>query len=65
MSKIHQKINDAAKERVKLELALGFVRYEFVRRLKPSEFNQIWMRSMNDRKHFDDIIDELIEKEAK
>lgn len=65
MTHLESQVAEANQERTLNETALGFVRYKFVRRLKPSEFNQIWMRSMNDRKHFDDIIDELIEKEAK
>lgn len=65
MSKLLDAINKASDERTCSELSLGFVRYEYVRRLTPYTFDKIWMRSMEERRPFDDIIDEMIEREAK
>ena len=65
MSKIHQKVTEAKDERSYTECALGFVLYEFVRRLRPKQFERIWQRNISENKSFDDIIDEMIEREAK
>lgn len=64
MNKITQKVIEAKEERTELETALGFVRYEFVRKLTPSMFHVIWDQAIKDRKPFDDIIDEEIEKDG-
>lgn len=63
-TKLQQAVYEAEGE-TQTTLALGFVRYEFVRKLTPSMFHVIWSQSMSDQKPLDDIIDELIEEEAK
>ena len=66
MNKIlFKKIKEATTERVKLELAAGFVRYEFMRRLKPNSFNLLYEQAFISQRPFDDLVDELIEAEGK
>jgi len=41
------------------ELALGFARYEALRKLNPRQFAEIHQRNLNGER-FDDMIDELV-----
>jgi len=60
-----KKIEEASKERTTTELAAGFVRYEFMRRLKPNSFNLLYQQAFISQRPFDDLVDELIEVEGK
>lgn len=60
-----KKIEEASKERTTTELAHGFVRYEFMRRLKPNSFNLLYQQAFISQRPFDDLVDELIESEGK
>lgn len=65
MTHLDNKIAEAYRERTKKETALGFVRYEFVRRLKPNSFNLLYEQAFISQRPFDDLVDELIEAEGK
>lgn len=65
MSHLQKQIDEAFRERTTPELCLGYVRYEFVRKLKPTRYMAFWMEALNDSKAFDDLIDRAIEAEGK
>lgn len=62
---VQRKIDEAFRERTTPELCLGFVRYEFMRRLKPNSFNLLYQQAFISQRPFDDLVDELIEAEGK
>ncbi len=41
----------------------GYLRYERIRKMNVPEFKSVFMRALENDERFDDIIDELIEKE--
>jgi len=45
-----------------VELAIGFLRYEALRKLNPREFTVIHQKNTQGA-FFDDLVDEMIEKE--
>lgn len=58
---LHKKILDTLGCRHEKHLALGFLRYEALRKLNPRQFAEIHKRNLNGER-FDDIIDQLITK---
>ncbi len=46
------------------ELAMGYIRYEMVRRLNPKSFGDIWKLNISGQR-FDDIIEDALELWAK
>ena len=49
-------------ERNPVELAIGFLRYEALRKLRSHQFKQLCERNLSGV-FFDDMVDELIEKD--
>lgn len=62
---LFKKIEEASKDCTATELAHGFVRYEFMRRIKPNSFNLLYQQAFISQRSFDDLVDELIEAEGK
>lgn len=56
-----QKILTATLQHHEDHLALGFLRYEALRKLNPRQFAEIHKRNLNGER-FDDMIDQLITK---
>ena len=52
------------KNRSKSELALGWLRYECVRKLNARQFSELCKRNLTERIAFDDLIDAEIERRA-
>lgn len=44
------------------ELALGYLRYEALRKLNPAQFNTLCRKNIMENKFFDSLVDELVEK---
>ncbi len=59
-----EKLVDEAQRRRDDELALGWLRYEALRTLKPYEFDTLWKRNIKGER-FDDMVDELVKQKAK
>jgi hypothetical protein len=60
---LQRKVSKAVKANNPKELALGFVRYEAVRRLGPQKFQEIHSQSIAGGRRFDELIDEIINAE--
>lgn len=58
-NKIEQLINSKINDLTTKELALGYLRYEKLRTVTPTKFNELHKRNMNGER-FDGMIDELI-----
>ena len=63
MTTLEKKIIEARDEKYPAELALGFVRYEKLRTLRPAQFARIDALAMSGDARFDDLIDRLINGE--
>lgn len=59
--KFYDTVNRAINDNSEPALAVGFVRYEAVRKLNTQQFAEVFSRSLKGEQ-FDDIIDELIVK---
>jgi len=58
-----QKLLSATRQqRHPLELALGFLRYEALRKLGPRQYTELCRKNIREGKRFDDLVDELITK---
>ena len=44
------------------ELALGYLRYEALRKLGPHKYAELCRKNIREGKRFDDLVDELITK---
>jgi hypothetical protein len=44
------------------ELALGFLRYEALRKLGPHKYAELCRKNIREGQRFDDLVDELITK---
>ena len=44
------------------ELALGFLRYEALRKLGPHKYAELCRKNIREGRRFDDLVDELITK---
>lgn len=57
--KLQDKIDDAVANETPERLALGWVRYEALRRASPNEFHATWHSAMVRGLPFDQLVDEL------
>ena len=55
-------VAQAMTERDPKELALGFLRYEALRKLGPASYSELCRRNIEAGYRFDDLVDELITK---
>lgn len=62
MNDISKKIEMAIHCRNPRDLALGWLRYEALRKLGPKRFAELCERNIKDGERFDDMVDELIVK---
>ncbi len=44
------------------ELALGYLRYESLRKLGPARYSELCRKNIHEGRRFDDLVDELITK---
>lgn len=58
---LQKMIAKASNEYVNLDLTMGFLRYEALRKLTPREFQVLWKRNI-DGENFDEMVTELITK---
>lgn len=49
----------AIRDKAKIEMAVGYLRYEALRRLNPTQFAELHRRNLAGER-FDDIVDEMI-----
>ena len=61
MNTIQQHIKTEITEKFPQELALGYLRYEALRRLKPREYAELCQKNLKGE-WFDDLVDEEILK---
>lgn len=59
---ILQKLTETFEGKSKTDLALGYLRYEALRKLTPRQFSELYMRNLKGE-NFDQMINELIVKE--
>lgn len=62
MSDLETLVARAMTERDPRELALGYLRYEALRKLGPSKYSELHRRNIETGHRFDDMIDRLITK---
>jgi hypothetical protein len=55
-------VAQAMTERDQKELALGFLRYEALRKLGPASYAEMCRKNIREDKRFDDLVDELLTK---
>lgn len=59
-----EELDDIIKQLIKHEeparLALGFMRYEYLRRFNPRQFQELWNKNLNGAGGFDDLIDAMM-----
>ena len=61
MTTIEKLVFKACADRHPVELALGFVRYEALRKVSPRQHAELHRRNLAGE-HFNDLVDELIEQ---
>ena len=57
--KLRDLVDDAVANETPERLALGWVRYEALRRVSPPEFERMWRQSVRTQQGFDGIVDRL------
>jgi hypothetical protein len=55
-------VSQTMTERDPRELALGFLRYEALRKLGPHKYAELCRKNIREGRRFDDLVDELITK---
>jgi hypothetical protein len=55
-------VAQAMTERDPRELAIGYLRYEALRKLGPHRYALLCQRNIHEGKRFDDLVDELLTK---
>ena len=55
-------VAQAMTERDPRQLALGYLRYEALRKLGPSKYAELCRKNIHEGHRFDDLVDELITK---
>lgn len=55
-------VAQAMTERDPRELALGYLRYEALRKLGPASYAQLCRKNIHEGHRFDDLVDELLTK---
>lgn len=64
MKNIDRKIRDLLIHKIPEELALGFLRYESLRRLNARQYTELCQTNLKGDKKFDELVDELVIKDA-
>ena len=62
-TKLHHLVGDETRRRTIHELALGFLRYEALRKCNPMTFQDLFLQNLHGAR-FDDLVDELITREV-
>ena len=57
---ISDHIDKALAEQSKETLALGYLRYEALRKLGPRSFSELHRRNIQERIRFDDMVDRIV-----
>lgn len=60
MSVFKYRVEQAISTKSQVELAIGYLRYEAIRKLAPRQFAELWQKCMSSDKSFDSLVDELI-----
>jgi hypothetical protein len=56
---LHQLVHLVVRNHTPEELALGYLRYEAIRRMSPRTFREVWELNFSGR-FFDDLVDEAL-----
>ena len=64
MIRINELVKKACQDNTIGELALGWMRYECVRKMNSRQFSELCKRNLKERIAFDDLIDAEIERGA-
>jgi hypothetical protein len=59
---IEKLVAETMQQRGPKELALGYLRYEALRKLGPHKYAELCRKNIREGRRFDDMVDELITK---